>query len=59
MKDNLSRMHSEQAGVAEEELMSSGRKLRLFGACLHGSNVITEEPGAVIPHAGICVGTLG
>ena len=26
---------------------------------LHGSNVITEEPGAGIPHAGICVGTSG
>jgi len=25
----------------------------------HGSKVITEEPGAVIPHAGICVGTSG
>lgn len=25
----------------------------------HGSNVITEEPGAVVPHAGICVGASG
>lgn len=29
------------------------------GAALHGSNVITEEPGAVVPHAGICVGASG
>ncbi|MCP4260619.1 MAG: hypothetical protein GY774_24290, partial [Planctomycetes bacterium] len=29
------------------------------GATLHGSNVITEEPGAGIPHAGICVGASG
>ena len=29
------------------------------GAALHGSKVITEEPGAVVPHAGICVGASG
>ena len=38
------------------ELLSKWMKR---GAALHGSKVITEEPGAGKPHAGICVGASG